>query len=143
MNNFKESVYCSFACISHSTQQCVKDSPPFVAWIRVIRIWITCLILGILRKVYINMPTHKSFCLLCFGINFIFVVNTEQELIASSLQCFNTVIKSYDIWTHRYNWSLLPYCLIFINNIQVDMVNNIFLKDLNIFVFKKIMILRI
>lgn len=93
--------------------------------------------MGILRKVYINMPTHKSFCLLCFGINFIFVVKTEQELIASSLQCFNTVIKSYDIWTHRYNWSLLPYCLIFINNIQVDMVNNIFLKDLNIFVFKK------
>lgn len=91
----------------------------------------------ILRKVYINMPTHKSFCLLCFGINFIFVVKTEQELIASSLQCFNTVIKSYDIWTHRYNWSLLPYCLIFINNIQVDLVNNIFLKDLNIFVFKK------
>lgn len=33
--------------------------------------------------------------------------------------------------------------LIFINNIQVDMVNNIFLKDLNIFVLKKIMILRI
>lgn len=93
--------------------------------------------MGILRKVYINMPTHTSFCLLCFGINFIFVVKTEQELIASSLQCFNTVIKSYDIWTHRYNWSLLPYCLIFINNIQVDMVNNIFLKDLNIFVFKK------
>lgn len=93
--------------------------------------------MGTLRKVYINMPTHKRFCLLCFGINFIFVVNTEQELIASSLQCFNTVIKSYDIWTHRYNWSLLPYCLIFINNIQVDMVNNIFLKDLNILVFKK------
>lgn len=93
--------------------------------------------MGILRKVYVNMPTHKSFCLLCFGTNFIFVVNTEQELIASSLQCFNTVIKSYDIWTHRYNWSLLPYCLIFINNIQVDMVNNIFLKDLNIVVFKK------
>lgn len=83
--------------------------------------------MGILRKVYINMPTHKSFCLLCFGINFIFVVKTEQELIASSLQCFNTVIKSYDIWTHRvydskYNWSLLPYCLIFINNIQVDII---------------------
>lgn len=79
--------------------------------------------MGILRKVYINMPTHKSFCLLCFGINFIFVVNTEQELIASSLQCFNTVIKSYDVWTHRvYNWSLLPYCLIFMNNIQVDII---------------------
>lgn len=79
--------------------------------------------MGILRKVCINMPTHKSFCLLCFGINFIFVVKTEQELIASSLQCFNTVIKSYDVWTHRvYNWSLLPYCLIFMNNIQVDII---------------------